>query len=71
MPEMSIYDTGNGNKLYIPAIVLHLPSTNSMAKMRPAYVTDTETNPSNTRKAKYNSKELANGNAIPKYWNNS
>lgn len=49
---MSIYETGNGNKLYIPAIVRHLPSTNSMANMRPAYVTDTDTKPNKPRNAK-------------------
>lgn len=52
MPEIIMYDTGNGNKLYMPAIVRHFPSTNSMANMRPAYVTDTDTRPSKPRIAK-------------------
>lgn len=47
-----MYEIGNGNKLYIPAMVRHLPSTNSIAKIRPAYVTDTDTKPSNPRNAK-------------------
>lgn len=49
MPEIIMYETGNGNKLYMPAIVRHFPSTNSMANMRPAYVTDTDTKPSSPR----------------------
>lgn len=49
MPEIIMYETGNGNKLYMPAMVRHLPSTNSMANMRPAYVTDTDTKPSSPR----------------------
>lgn len=52
MPEIIMYETGNGNKLYMPAIVRHFPSTNSMASMRPAYVTDTDTKPSSPRIAK-------------------
>lgn len=36
MPEIIIYEIGNGNKLYMPAIVRHLPSTNSMANIKPA-----------------------------------
>lgn len=52
MPEIIIYETGNGNKLYIPAIVRHLPSTNSMANINPAYVTDTDTKPNRPRNAK-------------------
>lgn len=52
MPEISIYETGNGNRLYIPAMVRHFPSTNSIANMSPAYVTDTDTKPSKPRNAK-------------------
>lgn len=65
MPDIIIYDTGNGNKLYIPAIVFHFPSTNSIARIRPAYVTDTETRPSNPRNAKCNSNEFGKYRAIP------
>lgn len=60
-----MYEMGNGNRLYIPAIVRHLPSTYSMARMRPAYVTDTETNPSRALNTKKNSNESAKYNANP------
>lgn len=50
----------------MPAIVCHLPSTNSIANIRPAYVTDTDTRPSNARKMRYNSKESAKYSANPK-----
>lgn len=49
----------------MPAIVCHLPSTNSIANIRPAYVTDTETRPSNALRMRYNSKESAKYNAKP------
>lgn len=53
MPAIIMYETGNGNKLYMPAMVRHRPSTNSMAKMSPAYVTDTEKTPSRARNTKW------------------
>lgn len=65
MPDIIIYDTGSGNKLYIPAIVFHFPSTNSMARIKPAYVTDTDTNPRRPRKARNNSNEFGKHNANP------
>lgn len=54
-----MYETGKGNKLYIPAMVCHFPSTNSIAKIKPAYVTDTDTIPSSALSVKYTSKESA------------
>lgn len=65
MPEIIMYDTGNGNRLYIPAIVCHLPSTNSIARIKPAYVTETDTIPSNALKVKYTSNESAKKSAKP------
>lgn len=60
-----MYESGSGNKLYIPAIVLQIPSTYSMANMRPAYVTDTDDMPNSARKIKYNSKDCLKYNARP------
>lgn len=65
MPDIIIYETGNGNKLYIPAMVRHLPSTNSIAKIRPAYVTDTDTSPKIPRRAKCTWNDVGKYSAIP------
>lgn len=65
MPDINMYETGSGNKLYMPAIVFHLPSTNSMARIKPAYVTDTETSPSRPRRAKCSSNEFGKYSAMP------
>lgn len=54
MPEISIYEIGSGNKLYMPAIVRHFPSTYSIARIRPEYVTDTETKPNKALNVMYN-----------------
>lgn len=52
MPEIMMYESGSGNKLYIPAIVRQMPSTYSMANISPAYVTETDAMPSSARKIK-------------------
>lgn len=65
MPAIIIYETGNGNKLYMPAIVRHRPSTNSMARIRPAYVTETETIPSNARNTKWTRNDVGTYKAKP------
>lgn len=61
-----MYDIGSGKRLYMPAIVRHLPSTYSIAKIKPEYVTDTETRPSNALNVIYISKDWAKYNARPK-----
>uniref|UniRef100_A0A1B0A5B1 Uncharacterized protein n=1 Tax=Glossina pallidipes TaxID=7398 RepID=A0A1B0A5B1_GLOPL len=57
IPDISMYDIGSGNKLYMPAMVRHFPSTYSMASIRPEYVTDTETRPNKALKVIYISNE--------------
>lgn len=47
-----MYESGSGNKLYIPAMVLQMPSTYSIANISPAYVTDTDDMPSSARRIK-------------------
>lgn len=49
----------------MPAIVRHLPSTNSMARIRPAYVTETDTSPNRPRKAKCIWNDVGKYNAKP------
>lgn len=65
MPDMMMYESGSGNKLYIPAMVLQTPSTYSMAKIRPEYVTETDARPSSARNTKYISNESAKNRASP------
>lgn len=60
-----MYDIGSGKRLYMPAMVRHLPSTYSIAKMSPAYVTDTDTRPSSALNVIYNSKDWAKNSARP------
>jgi hypothetical protein len=65
MPEIMMYESGSGNKLYIPAIVRQIPSTYSMANISPAYVTETDAMPSSARKIKYSINDCLKYNARP------
>lgn len=47
-----MYESGSGNKLYIPAIVRQMPSTYSIANISPEYVTDTDAMPNRARSTK-------------------
>lgn len=49
MPDIMMYESGSGKRLYMPAIVRQTPSTYSIASMSPAYVTETDATPNIAR----------------------
>lgn len=60
-----MYESGSGNKLYIPAIVRNFPSTYSIARISPEYVTDTDAIPRSARRTRYISNDSTKNSARP------